>query len=173
MGRLRMPLAETVVALGLGSNLGQPSTQLRRAFGELSALPQTRLLRESPLYRSTAIGPDGGVVSQPDFCNAAALLETGLAPQALLAELQALEAAHGRRPQTRAAARCLDLDILVYGDHVIDLPGLSVPHPRMAGRNFVMRPLCDIAPGLRVPGLGLVREIAATLGTGGLQPWRD
>ncbi|MGH8561347.1 MAG: 2-amino-4-hydroxy-6-hydroxymethyldihydropteridine diphosphokinase [Nevskiales bacterium] len=169
-----MHRAESVLAaVGLGSNLDDPAAQLRRAFDEISKLSGTMVLARSPLYRSTAVGPDGQSVPQPDFCNAAVLLETRLSPRSLLDALQALEAAHGRDPQRRWVARSLDLDLLVYGDRVLNQPGMTVPHPRMAGRNFVLYPLRDIAPQLHIPNLGRVHELAAQLDSRGLQPWRD
>jgi 2-amino-4-hydroxy-6-hydroxymethyldihydropteridine diphosphokinase len=160
-------------AVGLGSNLDRPATHIRRALDELDHLPETRLLARSPLYRSVAIGPDGHSAPQPDFCNAAALLETRLGPHELLQALQALELAHGRRRDGRWLARSLDLDLLVHGDTALDEPGLKLPHPRLAERNFVLYPLRDIAPDLEIPRLGPVRELAARLDDGGLQPWQD
>jgi 2-amino-4-hydroxy-6-hydroxymethyldihydropteridine diphosphokinase len=162
-----------LVAIGLGSNLDDPAAQILRAFDEIANLPGTTIVARSPLYRSTAVGPDGRTVSQPDFCNAAALLTTQLSPRALLDALQALETLHGRVPQKRWAARNIDLDLLVYGDRVLNEPGITVPHPRMTGRNFVLYPLRDIAADLDIPGLGQVRDLAAKLDSGGLQPWQD
>jgi 2-amino-4-hydroxy-6-hydroxymethyldihydropteridine diphosphokinase len=127
----------------------------------------------SPLYRSVAIGSDGQPVDQPDFCNAAVLLDTRLPAIKLLQALQKIEETQGRVEQPRWSARSLDLDLLVYGDRVLDQLGLKVPHPRLASRNFVLYPLRDIAADLNVPGLGRVGELAARLGMGGLQPWRD
>lgn len=169
-----MPRPEPrLAAIGLGSNLDDPAAQLRRAFDELAALPDSILLARSPLYRSLAIGPDGAPAPQPDFCNAAALLQTQLPARALLQALQALEAAHGRERPSRWLARSLDLDLLVYGDQLLAEPGLTLPHPRIAERNFVLYPLRDIAPDLEIPGLGQVRALAARLDDKGLQPWRD
>lgn len=169
-----MPQPERVfAAVGLGSNLHNPAEQIGRAFDALATLSDTTLLARSPLYRSVAIGADGRPARQPYFCNAAALLETRLPPMGLLQALQELEAKQGRMEQPRWSARSLDLDLLVYGDHVLDQPGLTVPHPRLAIRNFVLYPLRDIAANLYVPGLGRVGELAARLGTEGLQPWQD
>lgn len=159
-------------AIGLGSNLDDPAAQVRHAFDALSKLPGTTLVARSPLYRSTAIGPDGLSVPQPDFCNAAALVETELSPRELLAALQALETAQGRTRPARWAARSLDLDLLVYGDCVLDEPGMNLPHPRIAMRNFVLYPLRDIAAELHIPGLGRVNDLAARLDLQGLQAWR-
>ena len=110
-------------------------------------------------YRSLAIGPDGHPVAQPDFCNAAVLLETSLGPRELLEALHEIEAAHGRVRHQRWTARTLDLDLLVYGSEVLREEGLTVPHPRIAGRNFVLVPLRDIAPALEIPGLEMVEAI--------------
>lgn len=166
-----------LAAIGLGSNLagtlGDPAIQLSRAFDEIAAIPDTRLLARSSLYRSVAVGPDGQPVPQPDFCNAAALVETRLPPHALLKALQAIETAHGRRREQRWTARSLDLDLLVFGDLQLDEPGISVPHPRIAGRNFVLYPLRDIAPDLHIPRLGIVRELADGLDDTGLTSWKN
>ncbi len=150
--------------VGLGSNLEGPREQLERAFDELERLPGTRLAGRSPLYRSPPMGPQ----DQPDYVNAVAVLETALAPHRLLAALQAIEAAHGRRRERRWGPRTLDLDLLLYGDRVIDTPDLAVPHPGLAQRAFVLRPLLDVAPDLVVPGLGPVERLLAECGDGGL-----
>ncbi len=161
------------VAVALGSNLENPADQVHRAFTALAALADTALVACSPLYRSKAIGPDGQPVEQPDFCNAAALLDTRLSPHDLLNALQAAELAQGRVRQTRGSARSLDLDLLVYGDLIQTDAGLTVPHPRMTARNFVMFPLRDIAADMTIPGLGRVRDLAAMLDSAGLRPWQD
>jgi 2-amino-4-hydroxy-6-hydroxymethyldihydropteridine diphosphokinase len=148
----------TVVYIGLGSNQDQPVRQVRTACRELAHLPATRLLICSPLYKSAPLGPP----DQPDYINAVAALETGLAPTALLVELQALEARHGRvRGAVRWGPRSLDLDLLLYGDAVIDTPDLRVPHPGLPERVFVLYPLVDIAPDLEVPGQGPVKQLLA------------
>jgi 2-amino-4-hydroxy-6-hydroxymethyldihydropteridine diphosphokinase len=136
--------------IGLGSNLDGPVDHLLRAFDELHRLPQTRLVRRSPLYRSPPLGPAG----QADYVNAVAGLQTMLAPDALLDGLQAIERAHGRERGERWGPRTLDLDLLVYGEQQIDNKHLVVPHPQMHRRAFVLVPLHDIAPELLLPGLG-------------------
>lgn len=167
-----MHLSETAIAaVALGSNLDDPATQVRRAFDELRQLPGTSRITCSPLYRSAAIGPDGRRAAQPDFCNAAAMLDTALPARALLERLQAIERAHGRHRGLRWAARSLDLDLLVHGARVMDEPGLTLPHPRLHERNFVLFPLRDIAPELMIPGLATVRELAAQVGSEGVEPW--
>ena len=129
--------------VGLGANLGDPVAALRDALQALRRLPSTTLLRQSSFYRSAPIGAGG-----PDFVNAVAEIATGLDPQALLAELQALEQGAGRERPYRNAPRTLDLDLLLYGSASIESPTLTVPHPRMRERAFVLRPLAEIAPAL-------------------------
>ena len=134
----------TVAYVGIGSNLGDPRAQVLQAFDELGRLPQTRLVKKSSLYRSAPLG----YTAQPQFVNAVAELETGLAAERLLAELQAMEARHGRQRSFRNAPRTLDLDLLLFGDLELDSSTLKVPHPRMRERAFVLRPLLEIAPQL-------------------------
>lgn len=143
------------VFIGLGSNLDQPAAQVRRALEALDRLPRTRLVAASPLYRSAPIGP----LCQPDYINAVAELETGLAPHDLLASLHSIEAAQGRvRGPERWGPRTLDLDILLYGSLSLDDPRLTVPHPEMLHRAFVLYPLADLAADLVLPnGTGLSR----------------
>ena len=142
--------------VGLGSNLDHPARQVETALDLLGELPGTRLEARSGLYRSA---PFGGV-EQADFINAAASLSTTLSARDLLAALKALEQKRGREPGgVRWGPRILDLDLLVYDDEIIDEPGLSVPHPGIAERNFVLLPLVEIAPDLEIPGLGRVADI--------------
>jgi 2-amino-4-hydroxy-6-hydroxymethyldihydropteridine diphosphokinase len=142
--------------VGLGSNLDDPTGQVRRALLELAQLAESRLLRHSGLYRSPPMGPQ----DQPPYVNAVAMLQTALAPLELLDALQALERAHGRRRTTRWGPRTLDLDLLLYGDLQIEHPRLRVPHPGMAQRAFVLVPMAEIAPDLEIPGLGVLRAVA-------------
>jgi len=130
------------VAIALGSNLDDPEAQVRRAFDEIGALPATRLLARSSLYRTGPVG----YAEQPDFVNACALVETSLAPRALLDELLAIEQRHGRVRTIPNGPRTLDLDLILYGDRHIDEPGLTVPHPRAHERDFVLKPLLEIWP---------------------------
>ena len=134
----------TIAYVGLGSNLEDPENQVRQAFAELDRLPHTRLVRKSSLYRTAPIGHE----TQPDFINAVAQLETGLPAERLLAELQAIEKSHGRERSLRNAPRTLDLDLLLFDDARLSSPQLTVPHPRMHERAFVLRPLLEIAPQL-------------------------
>ncbi len=153
--------------VGLGSNLEDPRRQVLDAFDDLGSLPDVRLVVRSPLYRSLPMGR----ADQPDFVNAVAGLLTRLAPEALLAALQAVEQRHGRRRSEteRWGPRTLDLDLLVYGDLVLDGPGLSLPHPGIGERNFVLLPLAGVAPHLVVPGLGRVETLAGRLGDQGIE----
>jgi 2-amino-4-hydroxy-6-hydroxymethyldihydropteridine diphosphokinase len=123
---------------------------VRRGFDELAALPRTRVLATSRLYRTAPVG----FAEQPDFVNACALVETGLAPRALLDDLLAIEKRHGRVRAIPNGPRTLDLDIVLYGDQVIDEPGLKVPHPRAHERMFVLQPLLDVWPDAVIPGKG-------------------
>lgn len=143
--------------IGLGSNLDGPGKQIETCFELLDNIEETRLIARSSLYRSA---PFGGV-EQPDFVNAVAALLTRLAPQALLAALQAIERNRGReKEEVRWGPRVLDLDLLVYSGEVIAEPDLAVPHPGIAERNFVLLPLRELAPDLAIPGLGRVGTIA-------------
>ena len=145
----------TLAYIGLGANLGNAAAQVRSAFDELDRMPHSRVLRRSSLYRSAPIGH----ADQPDFINAAAQLETGLPAEGLLAELQAIEQRHGRVRSFANAPRTLDLDLLLYANAVLSTPGLTLPHPRMHERAFVLMPLLEIAADLAVPGRGTVREL--------------
>lgn len=136
------------VYIGLGSNLDHPRTQIESAFSELDALSETQLLKRSALFQSAPVGPQ----DQPDYINAAALLETSLAPEALLDALQAIELTHGRERIIRWGARTLDLDILLYDEQEMDTERLTVPHAQLRERGFVLGPLRDINPELTLPG---------------------
>ena len=139
--------ALTTAYVGLGANLGDAPAALRGAVQAIGALPGTQVLRCSALYRSAPVDATG-----PDFHNAVVAVRTTLAPEALLAGLQSIEAAAGRERPYRNAPRTLDLDILLFGDLVLGTPALTVPHPRMRERAFVLRPLAEIAPESVAPG---------------------
>ncbi|KAF0811965.1 2-amino-4-hydroxy-6-hydroxymethyldihydropteridine pyrophosphokinase [Andreprevotia sp. IGB-42] len=145
--------------VALGANLGKPARQLRRACELLARLPGTELLRVSSFYASPAMG----YADQPDFINAVALLETGMSADELLEALFAIEAINGRIRSFRNAPRTLDLDLLLYGDSVISKPGLTVPHPRIAERAFVLNPLLEIAPDVVIPGLGAAKAFLGSV----------
>jgi 2-amino-4-hydroxy-6-hydroxymethyldihydropteridine diphosphokinase len=160
------PQAKTGVAadaqiayVALGSNLQDPIAQVRAGFEALERLPATRVTRRSSLYRTAPVGK----LDQPDFANAVACLETGLDPQTLLRGLLDIEAQHARVRGERNAPRTLDLDLLLYGEQRIDTPGLTLPHPRMHERAFVLVPLLEVAPDAVVPGRGAVHELLAAL----------
>jgi 2-amino-4-hydroxy-6-hydroxymethyldihydropteridine diphosphokinase len=140
----------TRAVLGLGSNLDDPEAQVRRAFDEIAMLPATRLIARSALYRTAPVG----LAEQPDFINACALVETTLAPRALLTALLAIERRHGRVRTVPNGPRTLDIDIVLYGEDTIEEPGLSVPHPRAHERAFVLEPLLDVWPEAVIPGHG-------------------
>jgi len=152
--------------VGLGSNLDCPREQVLAAFDELAGLPDTRLVGRSGLYHSAPLGYE----AQPDFVNAVARLETGLSPPRLLAAMQQIEMRHGRVRPFPGAPRTLDLDLLLYDDAVIASPSLTVPHPRMHERAFVLRPLAEIAPAARVPGRGTAEQLLHGCGTQDVEP---
>jgi 2-amino-4-hydroxy-6-hydroxymethyldihydropteridine diphosphokinase len=140
--------------IGIGANLGDARRAIDEAFAEIDALERCRLLRRSPVYRTAPIESSG-----PDYFNAVAEVSTRLAPRDLLEGLLAIERRHGRERPYRNAPRTLDLDLLLHGDTMIDEPGLVVPHPRMHLRAFVLRPLADLAPQLRLPGRGPLADV--------------
>ena len=142
--------------IALGSNLQDPASQIRQALAGIAELPQTTLVRSSSLYRTAPVGYDG----QPDFINAAAEVTTALPPTALLKALLHIEALHGRERPFPNAPRVLDLDLLLYEDLILQTPTLTLPHPRMHNRGFVLLPLAEIAPQLEIPGHGRVSDLA-------------
>jgi 2-amino-4-hydroxy-6-hydroxymethyldihydropteridine diphosphokinase len=155
--------------IGLGANLGDAAAAVQGALQALDALPETRLLRASRLYRT----PAWGKTDQPAFVNAAAVLETGLDARALLDAMLAIERDFGRDRAAdgsdRWGARTLDLDLLLYGDQVIDEAGLHVPHPHLHERAFALVPLVEIAPDLVIPGRGRASDLVAAMVTGDIQ----
>ena len=144
--------------IGLGANLGDAAAALRSAGLALAGLPATRIVARSSVYRSAPVDASGA-----DYLNAVVQLRTSLAPHRLLAELQRIEAWHGRERPYRNAPRTLDLDLLLYGSEQIESALLRVPHPRMHQRAFVLKPLAEIAPTLEIPGRGQVVELLAGL----------
>ncbi len=136
------PAAGVTAYVGLGANLGDPRAALGQALVELGRLPRTRVVCVSSLYRSAPVDASG-----PDFLNAVAELQTALGPYELLTELQRIERAAGRERPYRNAPRTLDLDLLLYDRLEQDDPVLTLPHPRMRERAFVLLPLAEIAPG--------------------------
>ncbi len=148
------PRASEVAFVALGANLGDARATLDAAFVALAALPGTRLRAGSSLYRTAPIDSSG-----PDYLNAVVLLDTRLAPLALLGALQRIERAHGRQRPYRNAPRTLDLDLLSYGDRRIATEALTLPHPRLHERAFVLRPLAEIAPALTIAGYASIAEL--------------
>ena len=165
---LHAPLARWVPAyVGLGSNLDDPVARLEQGLAAVGRLPGTRLVLASPFYWN----PPLGVRPQPEYLNAVAGLLTTLDPRRLLDGLLSIEREHGReRPRAeRWAPRTLDLDLLVYGRERFAEPGLTLPHPGIAERNFVLFPLADMAPDLDIPGLGRVAGLLAGVTREGLR----
>lgn len=160
-------MAMTDVYLGLGSNLASPLKQIQRCVDALQAEPGLQVVALSPLYGSAAVGPG----QQPDYVNGAAHIRTAMNASELLRTLQQIEQQQGReRGPVRWLPRTLDLDILLYGNDVIDLPHLHIPHPRMCERNFVLLPLFDLAPDLILPDGTALRVLASECGSASL--WR-
>jgi 2-amino-4-hydroxy-6-hydroxymethyldihydropteridine diphosphokinase len=156
--RLRHSPGASLAYVGIGSNLAHPRRQLARAVAEMARLPRTRVAAVSPNYLSAPLGASG---SQPDYVNAVAALVTSLAAPALLKRMRAIEHRHGRPPaeqRLRNAARTLDLDLLLFGRRRSRQRQLTLPHPRMHERAFVLRPLLDIAPAAVIPGRGAARR---------------
>jgi 2-amino-4-hydroxy-6-hydroxymethyldihydropteridine diphosphokinase len=143
--------------VALGSNLGDREAHLRHAARALAATPGVRVLAGSRVYETDPVGPG----PQGPYLNAVLALETQLAPAALLERLLAIEAQRGRVRSTRDGARTLDLDLLLHGDAVAREPGLTLPHPRLAERPFVLEPLADLAPQRPVPGRGATVAVLA------------
>jgi len=147
--------------IGLGANLGEREATIRAALDRLRAHPHIRVTAESSLIETA---PVGGPPNQPAFLNGAAALETDLAPEALLAVLKETERALGRRPRGRWGAREIDLDLLLYGDRIVRTPRLTVPHPRLSERRFVLAPLAQVAPDALHPVTGrTVRQMLTGL----------
>lgn len=150
------------VAIGLGSNLGVPHRRLVQALAALARLPDTHVIAVSPLYRTEPVGGP----PQPDYLNCVAIVATSLSPRALLRHLHAIERHAGRRRTASAprnAPRTLDLDLLLYERRQVRQYGLTLPHPRMHERAFVLRPLADVAPAATIPGHGSARGCLAAL----------
>jgi len=143
--------------IGLGSNLGEPESKVRQGIADLAELPQVQLVAASSLYRTSPVGN----ADQPDFVNAVAQVSTELSPLILLAAMLAIERHNGRERSFRNAPRTLDLDLLLYDANTIATEGLSVPHPRMHERAFVLVPLIEIAPACVIPGWGSAADCLA------------
>lgn len=153
-----MKTAEHTAYIGIGANLGNPEKQVLAAIRRLAALPGARLAGQSGLYRTAPVEADGN-----DYINAVACLLTVLAPETLLEKLQGIETEAGRQRPYRNAPRTLDLDILLYDQIQMQTPRLTLPHPRMAERAFVLVPLTEIAPEIAIPGKGQARRCLQTV----------
>ena len=144
-------MSESFIAyIGIGSNMSEPATQVMHAFRELEDLPGTRLVRCSSLYETEP----QGLRDQPAFVNAVAIIDTTLAPRRLLEGLIEIEERHGRVRMMKNGPRTLDLDILLYGFARVEEDGLTIPHPRLHERAFVLEPLVEVDPDCEIPGLG-------------------
>lgn len=150
-----MPL-RTRAFVGFGANLGDPFATMPHVLKTLAKLPETQLAACSSYYRSAPLGVSD---PQPDYINAVIALDTGLSPQALLDALLRIESDCGRRRATALEPRPLDLDLLLYGETVMQSPALTLPHPRLHQRAFVLLPLAEIAPDLSIPGSGSVSAL--------------
>jgi len=150
--------------VGIGSHLNNPRVRVQEAFGHLLALPSIGWMVRSRSYRSRPMGPQ----DQPEYVNAAAGLLTQLTARELLAALLGIEKAMGRNRQERWGPRVIDLDLIWMPREIIDEPGLTVPHPGVSSRNFVLYPLADIAPSLKVPGHGTVSDLLRHAGDDGI-----
>lgn len=153
------------VYIGLGSNLEQPQQQILTAIRDIEAIAGLELVAQSSLYHSPPMGPQ----DQPDYINAVVAVETELAPVAVLDALQQIEQSHGRVRKRHWGERTLDLDILLVDDRVINETRLTVPHPGIAERAFVVYPLAEIAPDLNIPGKGKLADIKANCPLDGLK----
>jgi 2-amino-4-hydroxy-6-hydroxymethyldihydropteridine diphosphokinase len=151
--------------VALGSNLRDPAAQVKAGVEELAMLADTRLVQVSSLYRTAPVG----FLDQPDFVNAVALIETALTPRALLDALLAIERRYGRVRDFPNAPRTLDLDILLFGDEPYRDDALTIPHPRLHERAFVLVPLAEIAPDTIVPGLQSASELVARVDASGIE----
>lgn len=148
--------------IALGSNLKEPKQQVLRAIAEMMQLPDSEFVAHSSLYQTTPVGYD----NQPDFINAVVEINTKLNPLALLKAILAIEDKHGRERPFPNAPRVLDCDLLWYNNMGLKTPTLTLPHPRMTSRGFVMVPLAEIAPDLYLPSFGKASDIAARLHQG-------
>ncbi|UZE95876.1 2-amino-4-hydroxy-6-hydroxymethyldihydropteridine diphosphokinase [Alkalimarinus alittae] len=135
------------VYIGLGSNLDEPTKQLKVALSTLAKLPATELISHSSFYSSKPVGPQ----DQPDFVNAVAQLKTTLSPEALLQQLQTIERNQGRIKKRHWGERTIDLDILMFGNQTINTPELTVPHKEISNRDFVLKPMLELEPTLALP----------------------
>ena len=158
----------STVFVALGSNLDHPALHVKRALRDIDELPETALVKVSSLYETVPVG----IKDQPVFVNAVAQVATLLSPHDFLARLHAIEAQHGRKrnsiSEDKNGPRTLDLDILIFNDAQLEQRGLTVPHPRMHERAFVLVPLVEIAPAIIIPGKGVAKEFLLALDQAGV-----
>jgi 2-amino-4-hydroxy-6-hydroxymethyldihydropteridine diphosphokinase len=159
------PFAFTIAYIGIGANLGDARANVADSMARLQRQPGCTLMAASQLYRTAPIDSSGD-----DYINAVARVATTLDAEALLQALHGIEQAHGRERPYRNAPRTLDLDLLLYGDAVINSATLTVPHPRMTERAFVLVPLLELAPAIHIPGLGAARQYAAGVADQAIHP---
>ena len=157
--------ASSEAYIGVGANLGDPAESVRRAMTAVSSIPQTHLLSASSLYRTAPVG----FLEQPDFVNAVVQVRTQMPAEQLLDQLLMIEMQFGRKRSVRNAPRTLDLDLLLYGEERVDSEQLTLPHPRMAQRAFVLVPLAEIAPGIDVGGLGTAAQLLEQVSAEGVE----
>jgi 2-amino-4-hydroxy-6-hydroxymethyldihydropteridine diphosphokinase len=150
----------TLAYVGMGANVGEPRTQLDTAWQALHRMPQTKAIARSSMYRSAPVGYE----DQPDFLNCVAKLDTTLPALGLLAELQEIERRLGRTRSFANAPRTIDLDLLLYGAQMLHDPALTLPHPRMYERAFVLAPLVELEPAIEIPGRGTAAELLRACG---------
>jgi len=149
------------VYIGLGSNLNDPESQLKKAIISLEMVPSTTVVRTSSFYKSKPVGPQ----DQPDYINAVVELDTELSAQVLMDYLQGIENEQGRVREQKWGPRTLDLDILLYGDEIIQGDHLEIPHVEMHKRGFVLVPLDEISPDCVIPGVGSVQTLLQQVNT--------
>ena len=155
--------------VAIGSNLEHPHDRVLEALERMEALPATRSMLRSQLYLTRPMGPQ----DQPQFVNAAAGLLTQLSARDLLSALLGIEQTMGRIRRERWGPRVIDLDLVWMVDSAAQEPGLSVPHPEVSRRNFVLYPLADIAPTMKIPGHGVVLDLKGAVGGVGISPWTE
>jgi 2-amino-4-hydroxy-6-hydroxymethyldihydropteridine diphosphokinase len=154
--------------IALGGNLGDRIQRMREALDQLEAEGDIRIEEVSPVYNNPAVG----LGNVPDFLNAVACVQTSLSPQELLRRCLSVEAVLGRVRSGQPTSRTIDLDLLLYEDVQLDTPSLQLPHPRIEQRDFVARPLMDIAPGLLISGK-LIESILSAIPAGRMSPWAE
>jgi len=153
------------VYIGLGSNLGDPEAQIRAAITALNECDEVSVIAQSSLYSSPPMGPQ----DQPDYINAVVEIDTTLFAHDLLNQLQHIEQQQGRVRERHWGERIIDLDMLVYGNNILDDDRLQVPHPGMTSRSFVLYPLAEIAPDLNIPSMGKIEQLLKDCPRNGLE----